>query len=99
MPTTTCILLVHRIYAIDLAHDATVGERSRNSKFSTQHQDKSMEILEIREGEDDHLHTLEDHNVEALQERGWWSRTRSDSDRGRFQSKRRTTAPPRSTHV
>ena len=34
MPTTTCVLLVHRIYAIDLAHDATVGERSRNSKFS-----------------------------------------------------------------
>ena len=33
-PTTTCVLLVHRIYAIDLAHDATVGERSRNSKFS-----------------------------------------------------------------
>ena len=25
---------MHRIYAIDLAHDATVGERSRNSKFS-----------------------------------------------------------------
>ena len=25
---------MQRIYAIDLAHDATVGERSRNSKFS-----------------------------------------------------------------
>ena len=24
---------MQRIYAIDLAHDATVGERSRNSKF------------------------------------------------------------------
>ena len=46
-----------------------------------------------------HLHTLEDRDAEALQERGWWSRTRSDSDRGRFRSKRRTTAPPRSTHV
>ena len=33
-PTTTCVLLVHRIYAIDLAHDATVGERSIKSKFS-----------------------------------------------------------------
>ena len=37
-----------------------------------------------------HLHTLEDRDAEALQERGWWSRTRSDSDRGRFRSKRRT---------
>ena len=46
-----------------------------------------------------HLHTFEDRDAEALQERGWWSRTRSDSDRGRFRSKRRTTAPPRSTHV
>ena len=25
---------MHRIYTIDLAHDATIGERSRNSKFS-----------------------------------------------------------------
>ena len=46
-----------------------------------------------------HLHTFEDRKAEALQERGWWSRTRSDSDRGRFRSKHRTTAPPRSTHV
>ena len=37
-----------------------VGERSRNSKFSTHHQDQSMEILETREGEDEHLHTFED---------------------------------------
>ena len=35
---------MQRIYAIDLAHDATVGERSRNSKFSyAYHQDLSME--------------------------------------------------------
>ena len=33
-PQLLCVLLVHRIYAIDLAHDATVGEHSRNSKFS-----------------------------------------------------------------
>src|SRR3954463_11456447 len=33
-PQLLCVLLVHGIYAIDLAHDATVGERSRNSKFS-----------------------------------------------------------------
>ena len=45
------------------------------------------------------LHTLEGRDAGALQERGWRSRTRSDSDRGRFRSKHRTTAPPRSTHV
>ena len=33
-PQLLCVLLVQRIYAIDLAHDAIVGERSRNSKFS-----------------------------------------------------------------
>ena len=33
-PQLLCFLLVQRIYAIDLAHDAIVGERSRNSKFS-----------------------------------------------------------------
>ena len=43
-PQLLCVLLVQRIYAIDLAHDATVGERSRNSKFSyAYHQDLSME--------------------------------------------------------
>ena len=46
-----------------------------------------------------YLHTLEDRKAEALQERGWWSRTRSDSDRGRFRSSTETTVPPRSTHV
>ena len=46
-----------------------------------------------------HLHTFEDHDAEALQERGRWSRTLSDSDRGRIRSKHRTTMPPRSTHV
>ena len=35
-----------------------VGERSRNSKFSTHHQDQSMEILAMRE-RGVHLHTLE----------------------------------------
>ena len=33
-PQLLCVLLVHRNYAIDLAHDATNGKRSRNSKFS-----------------------------------------------------------------
>ena len=60
MPTTTCVLLVHRIFTIDLPHDATVGEHSRNLKFSMHHQDQSMEILATREGEDEHLHTFED---------------------------------------
>ena len=45
---------------MDLAHDATVGERSRNSKFSTHHQDQSTETLATREREGVHLHTIED---------------------------------------
>ena len=72
-PQLLCVLLVHRIYAIDLAHDATVGERSNNSKFSMHHQDQSMEILATRERRVD-LHTHEE-DAEALQERGRWSRT------------------------
>ena len=89
---------MQRLYAIDLAHDATVGERSRNSKFSTHHQDQSMEILATRE-RGVYLHTLEDRDAEALQECGRWSRSRSDSDRGRIRSKHQRTVPPRSTHV
>ena len=46
-----------------------------------------------------HLHTFEDRDAEALQERGRRSRTRSDSDRDRIRSKQRTTVSPRSTHV
>ena len=46
-----------------------------------------------------HLHTLKIAKRKRYYERGWWSRTRSDSDRGGFRSKRRTTAPPCSTHV
>ena len=75
-----------------------IGDRCRNSKFSTHHQDQSMEKLATRE-RGVHLHTLEDRDAGALQERGWRICTRSDSDRGRFLSERRTTAPPRSTHV
>ena len=51
MPTTTCVLLVHRIYAIDLAHDATVGERSNNSKFSYVSPRSIKEMLATRERE------------------------------------------------
>ena len=38
----------------------TCWERCNNSKFSTHHQDQSMEILPTREREGVHLHTLED---------------------------------------
>ena len=49
--------------------DIFVGERSGNSKFSTHHQDQSMEFTSNqREGL--HLHTLVDRDAEALQERG-----------------------------
>ena len=51
------------IYKLKLPHDnfsLSVGERSKNSKFSMHHQDQSMEILATREGEDEHIHTLED---------------------------------------
>ena len=43
-PQLLCVLLVHRIYAIDLAHDATVEERSRNSK-------KFLRVTEIDLGD------------------------------------------------
>ena len=76
----------------------SVGDRCRNQKNSTHHQDQSMERLATRE-RGVHLHTLEDRDAEALQERGWWSRTRSDSGRGRIRSKHRTTVPLRSTHM
>ena len=66
-------------------------------KFLRITKDQSMELTRNERGV--HLHTFEDRDAEALQERGRWSRTRSDSDRGRIRSKHRTTAPPRSTHV
>ena len=68
-PTTNCVLLAQEELRIDLAHDATVGQRSRNSKFSTHHQDQSMESSS-NEGRGVHLHTLVDRDAEALQERG-----------------------------
>ena len=68
-PQLLCVLLVQRIYAIDLAHDATVGERSRNSKFSTHHQDQSMEFTS-NEREGVHLHTLVDRERKLSSERG-----------------------------
>ena len=135
-PQLLCVLLVQRIYAIYLAHDATVGERSRNSKFSyvsprsiygetsnegkesastypcrslsgsvqengvegvvlvviqitgdpsaertapprsthVQPGDVSHALIQQRE-RGVYLHTLEDCEAEALQERGRWSRS------------------------
>ena len=58
-PQLLCVLLVHRIYAIDLAHDATVGNHSIILKFSYAHQDASMEYTS-NEGKGVHLHTLVD---------------------------------------
>ena len=58
-PQLVCVLLVHRIYAIDLAHDATIGERSNNSTVF-------LRVTKINLGdasnekEGVHLHTLED---------------------------------------
>ena len=54
---------------IDLAHDATVGERSRNSKFSYAHQDPSMEYTSNK-GKGVHLHTLVDRERKRSNERG-----------------------------
>ena len=65
----SCIVTMHKP-----GSDTTVGERSRNSKFSTHHQDQSMEILATRE-RGVYLHTLEDCEAEALQEHGRWSRS------------------------
>ena len=46
-----------------------------------------------------HLHTLEDRDAEALEERGRWSRTRSDSDHDPIDPSIKHTAPPSSAHV
>ena len=73
------------------------GSLQKIKKIPTHHQDLSVEITSNEMGV--HLHTFEDRDAEALQERGWWSRTRSDSNSGRIRSKRRTTVPPRSTHM
>ena len=58
-PQLLCVLLVQRIYAIDLAHDATVGERSRNSKFSYV-TPRSIYGDQQRVERGVHLHTLVD---------------------------------------
>ena len=67
-PQLLCVLLVQRELRIDLAHDATVGDRSRNLKFSTHHQDQSMESSSNEGGVD--LHTLVDCARKRSRERG-----------------------------
>ena len=69
-PQLLCVLLVQRIYAIDLAHDATVGERCRKLKiFLRFHQDPSMEYTS-NEGKGVHLHTLVDRERKRSNKRG-----------------------------
>ena len=46
-----------------------LGNVAEIQNFSTHHQDQSMETLATRE-RGVHLHTLEDRDAEALQERG-----------------------------
>ena len=67
---------MHRIYAIDLAHDATVGERSINSKFS--YESPRSIYGETSNERGVHLHTLVDRERKRSRERGCGSRTRRD---------------------
>ena len=59
----------NRELRIDLAHDATVGDRSRILNFSYAHQDPSMEYTS-NEGKGVHLHTLVDRERKRSNERG-----------------------------
>ena len=59
-PQLLCVLLVQRIYAIDLAHDATVGERSRNSKNFLRSTKIYLWRDQQRVERGVHLHTLVD---------------------------------------
>ena len=59
----------NRELRIDLAHDATVGDRNRNlKKNSTFHQDQSMESTSNERRV--HLHTLVDRERKRSRERG-----------------------------
>ena len=54
---------------IDLAHDATVGDRSRKSKFFLRITKIYLWSNLATRGRGVHLHTLVDSDAEALQER------------------------------
>ena len=58
-PQLLCVLLVQRIYAIDLALIPLLGNVAEIQKFSYAHQDASMEYTS-NEGKGVHLHTLVD---------------------------------------
>ena len=58
-PQLLCVLLVHRIYAIDLALIPLLGNVAEIQNFPTYHQDLSMEKLATR-GRRVHLHPLVD---------------------------------------
>ena len=63
------LIRLQRTYNFLLFHVVMfVGERSRNSKFSTHHQDQSMEFTS-NEREGVHLHTLVDRERKRSRER------------------------------
>ena len=94
-PQLLCVLLVQRIYAIDLAHDATVGNRSIILKFSYVHQDASMEYTS-NEGKGVHLHTLVDR--ERKRSRNGDDVVEHDVIQITDDLSTERTVPPRSTH-
>ena len=81
-PITNCVLLVQRELRIDLAHDATVGERCRKQKFSYGFTKIHLWV---------HLATSDwiastylcRSRAEAFKERGWGRRTRRDPNHRR----------------
>ena len=67
-PQLLCVLLVHRIYAIDLAVIPLLGNVTEIQNFPTSHQDLSMESSSNEGGVD--LHTLVDRTRKRSRERG-----------------------------
>ena len=92
--------LCNRELRIDLAHDATLGERCRKLKnFLRFHQDPSMSSSKQRvKGESLHLHTTCRSRAEACQGDGDDGVVLERDSDHRCPSAERT-APPRSTHV
>ena len=91
---------MQRELRIDLAHDATVGERCRKLKFFLRfHQDPPMSSSKQRvKGESLHLHTTCRSRAEACQGDGDDGVVLERDSDHRCPSAERT-APPRSTHV
>ena len=59
-PQLLCVLLMQRIYAIDLALIPLLGNVAEIQNFPMSHQDLSMEKRAMREVVE-HIHTFEDH--------------------------------------